>query len=131
MTSMIRMSKNPDPHGWKLGKERAVTLLVLNEQGKALNINEVIDTLHAEGWLHSELQLSRMVRDAVSLARKNAGVFVSGSSANAIHPHKGGRVERLNARFTKQEKDEIMAAAHAAGLSASDFILTHQSLKHS
>ncbi len=35
----------------------------------------------------------------------------------------GGRTERLNSRFTKKEKAAIMAAAHAAGLSVSDFIM--------
>lgn len=44
-----------------------------------------------------------------------------------VTPHKGdesgGRTDRLNARFTKKEKAAIMAAAHAAGLSVSDFIM--------
>ena len=40
-----------------------------------------------------------------------------------IKKHKGGRTTRLNARFTEAEKAAIMAAAHAAGLSVSDFIM--------
>ena len=40
-----------------------------------------------------------------------------------IGKHKGGRTARLNARFTEAEKAAIMAAAHAAGLSVSDFIM--------
>lgn len=42
----------------------------------------------------------------------------------SIQAHKGGRTETIGARFTKAEKAAIMAAAHAAGLSVSDFILS-------
>jgi uncharacterized protein (DUF1778 family) len=45
-----------------------------------------------------------------------------------IEKHKGGRTARLNTRFTEAEKAEIMAVAHAAGLSVSDFILTHPAI---
>lgn len=45
-----------------------------------------------------------------------------------IEKHKGGRTARLGARFTEAEKAAIMAAAHAVGLSVSDFILTHPAL---
>lgn len=45
-----------------------------------------------------------------------------------IEKHKGGRTARLNARFTEAEKSAIMAAAHTAGLSVSDFILTHPAI---
>jgi uncharacterized protein (DUF1778 family) len=41
-----------------------------------------------------------------------------------IEKHKGGRTARLNARFTEAEKSAIMAAAHAAGLSVSDYIVS-------
>ena len=40
-----------------------------------------------------------------------------------IEKHKGGRTARLGARFTEVEKAAIMAAARAAGLSVSDYIM--------
>ena len=40
-----------------------------------------------------------------------------------IEKHKGGRTARLNARFTEAEKSAILAAAHVAGLSISDYIV--------
>ena len=119
------MSKSPGKNGWKNGLERAAALLVFDEQGMTMNIDSVVDTLRAEGWQQPERTLWSMVIRAASVARKQAGL---GNPARVIRSHKGGRIERLDARFTADEKSLIMRAAGVAGMSISDWIMTHQDI---
>lgn len=49
----------------------------------------------------------------------------------AITAHKGGRTARIDFKVTPAEKAAIMQAAHDAGLSVADFVLTHPAITDS
>jgi hypothetical protein len=60
---------------------------------------------------------------------KEKGSRKAARSEVKIKAHKGGRTARLEARLTPQEKETVMAAVLASGLSVADWLMAQ--VKHS